>query len=542
MNLEPRTKETVDALRERVTPKATPSADRFVALPYEVVEDIGLHITRGPRVGQVKLNLAVLAGMLWFHQINWGRHREVGLTNGQRITLRPDQFLLSARTVARNLFVRWMWMKPSGELFEQFADRVRHIVRYLERDDWIRKMPSPIAGSRGRQGTVWSLSNTKLEQFAGMFQKVPAPGMLLLRPNLSEYQNGGQVNIVDLIGGLYRAEMGILDAYAYNMTAKTVESRRHPRKYHRWITLAANKGNPTQQHGTVGVFQKEDLDADASSSVMPYVIFDIDAPKDDSRTEPFLDYDAIKHSYEAARRLVRDLVELGCNPSDLICCFSGHRGFHIYLPSGAVGIPLFRDQTAARKILRRFHERVSDEDVDHNLFSPQHLVRVIGSRREETLLYKTAYSGCDFVALPLHEIIQRSKDFAPFQMPDPHEVQSVPTLTRLVLDAARIPPAIPTKRRVLGPVPETWPDAMQRALRGCREGEEWAPGKWGRNALIYNLATFLFRRTLLDVNEVGQLLREVNGRNHPPLPEREVAQALDSARSSRRGKRARRSP
>ena len=132
-----------------------------------------------------------------------------------------------------------------------------------------------------------------------------------------------------------------------------------------------------------------------------------------------LDADDLRQAVDAARRLASAAVYgLGFGESDLLIFFSGCKGLHIGLPTGAWNPepgPNFH------RIVRRFAERLAalaEATVDLSIYDSSRLLRAPGSRHPRTGLRKRLLDFDELLHLTPDRIVELAREPRPFDVPD----------------------------------------------------------------------------------------------------------------------------
>lgn len=229
---------------------------------------------------------------------------------------------------------------------------------------------------------------------------------------------------------------------------------------------------------------------------VPFLIADIDGPTPD-------------RALPAVKALVGRLVALGVRPDDIVVSYTGGRGLHVRIPHGLVGRPVWPRAAGVSRVVGKFFERVCDGlstpegplygSLDASLFSPLHLVRAIGSEHDRALGRRcVAYQGDTFLELigtlgddgflDVAETQCKAAQAVPFLVPNPDRSQPVPALQEVLRAAICDVRKLEKSERARGEIRESR-GIIDRIRRGVRPGEEFAPGRVGRNyaALLYSL-------------------------------------------------------
>ena len=95
--------------------------------------------------------------------------------------------------------------------------------------------------------------------------------------------------------------------------------------------------------------------------------------------------------------------------------FSGGRGFHIVIPSGAMGQPLAEDNHLVnRRIAELIQEETGDLHIDWAIYSNRRQFRLPNTRHQKTGLYKVLLTREDLVAGEQH-VLQKAENPIPVQ-------------------------------------------------------------------------------------------------------------------------------
>ena len=162
-----------------------------------------------------------------------------------------------------------------------------------------------------------------------------------------------------------------------------------------------------ERHVGVGAFRaaeagtEDDALKHRRACTVPFLVAEFDGPSPPD-------------SYDAARQLVGRLAEAGLDPARVVVSFSGRRSFHVRLPHAALGCPVYRDARTAKRVIEALFDRVAGdlprwEYVDRNKFSPNGLIRVVGSLHPTTKNRCVGMTGAAFLDLPLDHILTDSE-------------------------------------------------------------------------------------------------------------------------------------
>ena len=567
----------------RVTP------DAASALPAGVVRELGLWTHRGPL-----LDLAVLSALTFRYRLSlmddvtWMRAvlKEEWVREDPELPdlldLRPGMVWVSRQRVAKDLRARWRFADPDGAVFgraasphhrpwTRFFENVRNAFARLEEAGHVRRLHDvQLHGKRkGSMGSVFTLDGTpvgdrlsdRVGDHAGALYDLAAPRALLLHPGgpdaalealLAETgdDGGGEpVPAVDLVGAAvvafaaHRDHGGASSPSALREASPLVavgpydrsEVRRalaggsREAQFRRWTNRQAkhgpgdDQGPYAERHVSVGAWRKGRAiqGRDEEPCTAPWLVLDFDRGGD------------VEEACESAQRAVVELLRLGVRPGDLVCAYTGGRGFHVHLPTGAFGSPLFRDAGAAKAVLRTLTLALVDEHVDGAVLSPLHLARAVGSGYHAPAEGTTEAAAAvlppagfkqripteRFVSMTVAEAVAAGGTYEPSTLPDPRGARPVGALVLEAVVATRPEPAYAVTGAVAGRRGKT--DAVRAVEGGVGRGE--------RNAAAFVMATYLLDNEGMDVYEAHAALEAWNLKNRPPLGPSELARVLTNA-------------
>jgi hypothetical protein len=469
----------------------------FVALPEVVAEKIGLYTHMGARI-----ECAILARLLYEEKDRDTSERDVEFQGAGDYTKPKGTFILSMERVARDLWQRWFHQDGECETFDRFYNRLRMAVGRLEDDGWVRRDGHP--HDKRCFGYVWSFEGTFL---AGASEELPQceyTGARLLHsgaaPDEEVYGAGeGLVNVVDVIGEAFVADNPKVFTQGETVTSLTRRGRGGYGDIYAWSRQVAKTGASGPRFTSIGAWRPDEEGRADKAQVVPWITFDIDR-------------DDLQEAYEVTRRIVNRIDALGGDLKKIHVSFSGKKGFHIRIPSGMAGAPVFANSGEAERILRVFCEEVADDDVDLSTCDPRQNIRLIGSKRENGF----------------HVVAWSAKRFSRKDM----------NLPRDTTRKASMPSFSEAKKSADSPYSS---GVMRRAMEGCEEGTVW----WdkgdkihrGRSKLLFMASCDLLRE--YSEHEAWAELKEVNEKCSPPMRERELEGRFKSAKRTvlREGRR-----
>lgn len=554
--------------REGVGGVARP--DACSALPAAVVRSIGLWTHKGPL-----LDLAVLSALLFRYRVSlygdstWSEKvlEQAWVQEDPKLPellrLQPGEFWISRQRVALDLRRRWRFADPNQIAFgdgvmpqkgvwKQFFENVRNAFKRLEAQGHVIRLRDVQKSKKAQatMGSIFTLDGTPTGLFASSMPDLAAPGALLMHREavdqalairLREAADDAPVAAVDLVGAAcvafaaHEAAGGrasvkafqeaspalAVESYRWSETTYEITSPRRSADFLGWSARQA-RGRPHdgslhhgERHLLVGAWAVRHLASHAEQRanlpcIVPWVVLDFDRGD-------------IDDAFDAAKRVVRELLRLGVQPQDIICAPTGGRGIHVHVPCGAFGTPLFRDSDSAKQVLGRIVEELVDEHVDTGVLGPTHLIRAVGSgyhratskRADTTPRFKQRVETTAFLTMSLPEIEAQTRRFVSTKLPDPRSVKPVDALIALASWHA-------VQRRITTTAPRSKKTASVAAVEaGVGAGE--------RNRAAFLMATYYLDQLGMSDEEAEEALAAWNRLNHPPLGKREWTRVLRSA-------------
>lgn len=337
---------------------------------------------------------------------------------------------------------------------------------------------------------------------------------------------------------------GNVSAFRYGGIANQNEvvewKQRQPGDVLALMKSVAERGSPEALFRTVGLWRdRRDVREIDAPVYLPWIVLDIDVPGH------------IPDAHESTLAILSDLEDAGFDFKCLFVSFSGAKGFHIAIATSQIGSPVFRDSDNARQCLVRFIKRITDHKFDAATLSPLQMLRLTGSCHRKTGLYKRTWIATRFREMRLHEILDQSDKFQPWQYPDPTIGEVEEDVQYAFEEAAReqaqyawdmIKQMNNNKGKKLDyDLPGS---GLKEIFKGIEEHQDWG-NKSGRDWAAFTLACYCFahtkqhelvRRTLKIHGEfddtfesVRETLTEWNLLNTPPLTTKEIGRKTGSA-------------
>jgi len=492
--------------------------DAFLALPESVVEKIGLYTHMGARV-----ECAALSRLLYEDKHQDTSKRSVAFQGAGEFQKPSGSFILSIETIASDLWERWFHRDGEGEHFERFYERLCRGVERLEEGGWVKRDGHPL--EERRLGYLWSFHGTFLSGASESLPQTKYSGARLLHSGAGESAGLSEDlrSAVDVIGEAFVPSNPKRFSQGEIVTSLTRKGRGTYGNIYSWSRQVAEKGASGPRFTSVGAWKEGEEGLASKPHVVPWIVWDIDRGY-------------LPDALGVAKSILERLERLGAPLHKVHVSFSGKKGFHIRVPSGMAGAPVFGSRAETMRILRRFSEEVSDTFTDLDVCDPTQNIRLIGSTREHGA-HVVAWSGEEFRGLSLQDIGEASREHHPYEIGHVHPltIASVPALVKIMVGAmdttrkAQMPSFGETKSydddsRVSG--------VIRRAKEGCEEGVTW----WdkgdtfheGRSKLLFIVACHFLRNHRRKT--AWAKLQEVNEKCDPPMTRRELEGRFKSAK------------
>ena len=217
-----------------------------------------------------------------------------------------------------------------------------------------------------------------------------------------------------------------------------------PRESRASEAAIATRGSSYPSFISVGRWRQREIhrrDSDSAVTV-PWIVADIDGPGR---------YASDQH----ARTLCTLLRERGVGLSEVVVSYTGGKGFHVRIPHGLFGCPVYQNAKAAQHLLRRFFDRLCDghpalrEAIDDAVCRPQQAIRMIGSTREDGQCC-VATTADNFIRQ--HPLVlfghSDAGRYSGFTLPKPENTSYATSVGSLLLDRRHIRTVHPIHERV----------------------------------------------------------------------------------------------
>ena len=562
-----------------------PDVDRFLRLPIAALV-YGLVNTRGRGARRPRYDAVVLSAFAWLWKQSRGRAGVFTYHDGASIDIGASEFLASIYSVAAVVWTRFHRMPvPAAGLyngeFRRHYEMIRQTVVRL-RNTVVDGVPLLTLLGPARKdvegkasdayGQLWTMTGSVADRVLGelapcgpqdvlfygdvepLYQGFVLKGTrdkqeeLWIEQYESILKGGGDaphcdnkyvqevpgvgrvVDVARLFDVLVARDLGLFGSFV-EAAAKTggLVRTEWPVNAIGWQRRRALGRGWDGAHISVGAWQKGQATSKNRRDrpcTMPYLVADIDAGSPDRALPVVL-------------TLVERLVAAGARPVDLVVAYTGGRGFHVRIPHGLVGRPMYPNAEVARRVVGGFFERLCEglegrggpliASIDTSLFSPLHLVRAVGSEHEKAPGYRCiGYRGDEFLGLwdeydystvDIVTMVSRSPIPVRFGFTDPDLTSPVPALEAM-LRAAAADGQPETTRATESSGDRTASRGIIEAIRrGVRPGEEFAPGYRGRTYAALLLAINLLTHGRLGEAAAWAELERWNAANPVPIGE-----------------------
>jgi hypothetical protein len=282
-------------------------------------------------------------------------------------------------------------------------------------------------------------------------------------------------------------------------------------------TVERDDGKENSRHLTTGAYKPGHATHDQRSRLsctVPFVVLEIDG-------------ETPQLCLEYARRILRWLDSIDVPVEEVTVTYTGNQSFHVRLPAGLFGKPIFRSTRVATRTIRELYRMIEDKigklggaHVDGALASPLHHIRAIGSVHEG--LYSkgktrhcVGFRGDELLERSLQAIRQYAVNYSGHTLPDPAEGDTHNQLHELLSEA-----------HSRAQTPESGKEgyAESRGIidriraEGVEKGEGFAPGLVGRNFATRLLSLHLLQSGMSSQDAWNEI-KDWNRKNIPPIGE-----------------------
>jgi hypothetical protein len=357
-------------------------------LPTALVRSTGLLTHQGtPREEWALLSrLAELATRTAENESDAIRYRNRHTGKEHTIVREPGRFIKSIQGLTEDVRRR-VWHRSDtpgdGEMRRRWSDDFgRHYDRTrkaLERiESYVRSLGPAVQAedkmTRDRNGRLWVVADNLTDLPGGsdppayVRSSGPEPEINWDRP---------YIDPLDALERMLAHRESLHSEFTHGMKCARLGSPHKPKQARMSETWTSKNGTSGPRFMSTGRWRKEeveDREKDRSCTV-PWIVADIDG-------------EDWKESEELARRLCKQIEQRAADASDVVVAHTGNRSFHVRIPHGLLGCPVYRDEEAAKQTITGFFDRLCAGDpelreaIDDRCFRPGQLVRMIGSQYE----------------------------------------------------------------------------------------------------------------------------------------------------------------
>jgi hypothetical protein len=525
--------------------------DRFLALPRRVVDDI-INASYGGLTysDSVRLELAVLSYLAGLAAEQPEDERTIEYAHGDTVSLEGGEVIISMQKAARALYQRFYYSPTyngsttANDQFHAFYRTVTNVFKRLSDSPVLDHLGPAIDTGDRRSDAYGQRFRVNIPNLCNLPLGLPSPSLSLSRPApASSYderfvdgysmQLDDRTEIVDvpaLFDALVWEHTGQWDTFT-EQAAKSTQASECPADTFRTAERAVKgfdwqrrqarpstvEGGVNSRHVTTGAYKEGYAKHEERTHLpcaVPFIVLEIDG----ETAELCLSY---------TRKIVRWLESMAVPLDVVTVTYTGNTSFHIRLPAGLFGKPIFRSTRQGTKTIKRFYELVEESIdsgegawIDGALSSPLHHIRAIGSVHEG--LYSRSgrerhcvgFTAEEILDYPLGAIQQYSIHYSGYTLPDPAKAPRHEGLVQLLLEAhnrEKQTVEIQGNRRNRG--------IIERILEdGVEKGKEFGPGLVGRN-LAARLVSLHLLQSGLSHQDTWLAVTDWNEKNGPPLGE-----------------------
>ena len=407
--------------------------------------------------------------------------------------------------------------------FKRDYSRIRHALGRVK--DYLQPLRAAVDSEkkpvRDRNGKVWQLS----KELSGLPEaSEQRPFVRCTGPEPEIDWEGLHIDVLDVLERTVAHRDKLYQHFTRGWKSckhGSPHRRKHARKSHTWT---CKRGADGPRYISVGRWRKDEIgqgDWEGRAVTVPWLIADIDG-------ENWQD------SGQHARRLCELLVEAGADPKSIVVSHTGNRSFHVRIPHGLLGCPVYATATDARESINRFFQRLCEKAprlldvIDSACFRPGQQIRQIGSLHE---------NGNRVVATTADEFLEMSPivlrahsevgQFSPYSLPRPEEAAFCSALHELLQPVGVDETSASGGEGKLLCCKATHKGAgegvIERIKNGVHESEKWGrdvdrPHMVGRNWAAFVFALFKCQRSATARKD----LVAWNAKCSPPLPRGEL--------------------
>ncbi|MES3630769.1 MAG: hypothetical protein PPP56_11455 [Longimonas sp.] len=297
-------------------------------------------------------------------------------------------------------------------------------------------VPSANKLVRDRNGQRWQLRSTlrpadsakTAQTTRAVRSSGPAPRIPWHRPYLDPLRIAEELHA-------HRETLHTAFTHGWKTTIRKGRWTPHkPRTARQSETIIAQRGSDYPSFISVGRWRTGEISRrhKGSAVTVPWIIADIDG-------------ESPRASASYAKTLCRLLAQHGVDLSEIVVSYTGGRGFHVRIPHGIVGCPIYQDAGAATRLLIAFFDRLCEDrpdlrkHIDNSACRPTQMIRMIGSNRTRGGRC-VAVDGTSFLQLDPLILFGHSdnQSYNGYVLPRPEDATYTPALKYLLLEEESI--------------------------------------------------------------------------------------------------------
>jgi hypothetical protein len=534
------------------------NADRFLALRRDEVSDITEGVHGGLTYGDTaNMEVAIVSYLAGLEREQPSGRRTIEYDHGETVEVASGEIVVSMQKVARALYQRFYFQPtPRGSTtadgdFHAFYRTVTNAFGRLANTPVLdHNGPAIETGDRTSDayGQRYSVNIPAIAQlplcsstppvlFQCQSQQPPAGSYdeRFVDGYSLELEDGTEVVDVaamyDRLVATHTDQWSTFTEQAAKSTTASNDSRENfrtretgvkgfdwQRRQARPSTVDRDDDKENSRHVTTGAFKPEcstDTERKHLPCTVPFVVLEIDG-------------ETPQLCLEYARRILRWLGSIDVPLESVTVTYTGNQSFHVRLPAGLFGKPIFRSSREATKTLRELYGLIEDKidqlggaHVDGALASPLHHIRAIGSvhegryAAENKTRYCVGFTGEEILTYPLNAIREFASRYDGYTLPRPGKAPLNGNLQDLLREACTLSQQVyetdddrSTSRGIV--------DKIRR--EGVQEGEEFGDGMVGRNLAARLVSLHLLQSGCSD-QDAWLALQDWNEKNSPPIGE-----------------------
>jgi hypothetical protein len=501
----------------------------------------------------VRMDVPIVSYLAGFTAEQPGGKREVEYEHGETVVIPDGQVVVSMQTVARALYERFRFCPTKREAINSNKDFTafyrsvtRAFSRLTDRSVLAHHGPAVETGDKTSDayGQRYSVNVPQLSSFPLGSETPPlstaaespiAPAGSYVDTFALRLEDGREVvDVPAMFDQLVREHTGQWSTFTEQAVKSTTASRDPTENFRTkesgvagfsWqrrqaqpSTVGREDDQENSRHVTTGAYKSGHSTRGERAHIpcaIPFFVLEIDGETPQS-------------CVEYARRITRWLKGIGVPLKSVTVTYTGNQSFHIRLPAGLFGKPIFRSTREATRTIRELYSMIEEKvgrpgsaHVDGALASPLHHIRAIGSvheglySKEGTTRYCVGFTAEQVLRFPLGAIREFSARYDGYTLPRPGEASIHQGLHDLLTEACE-------RAQATGEMDEDRSSSagiFEEIYReGVEEGEEFAPGLIGRN-LAARIVSLNLLQSGCSTQDAWLALREWNEKNSPPLGE-----------------------